>query len=202
VNSITNHYIIDFSSNNNFVQVPAVQGDGNEVRYIEIEMIENGKPFVVDQSDTFISIAGTKPDGTEVWNRCYLTSDGYIKVEITYQMTAVAGRSDYQIVLFSDSKNNQIKSFPFILLVTPAAYSPSYIISSNEFRALAQYTDAAAEAAKAAKKSAENAALSGTVGIFYIDRNNGHLYLNRVDSWRGHFSIINDSNLQVVYEFV
>ena len=41
MNGVTQHYIIDFSSNNNFVQVPAMQGDGNDVRYIEIEMIEN-----------------------------------------------------------------------------------------------------------------------------------------------------------------
>lgn len=197
MNTITNHYIVDFSSNNNFVQIPAVQGDGNETRFVEIEMIENGKPFTVDTSDTYITIAGTKPDGTEVWNKGELTSQGYIRIEITYQMTAVPGRSDYQIVLFSDEKNNQIKSFPFILLVTPATYNPSYIMSSNEFEALVQYTGAAEAAAEAAAASAADAALAGTIGIMNIRSTDGHLIFEKHDQWRGSFRIVDGKNLEV-----
>lgn len=200
MNGVTQHYIIDFSSNNNFVQVPAMQGDGNTVRYIEIEMIENGQPYTVDASDTYITIAGTKPDGTEVWNNCELTEEGYLLVEITYQMTAIPGRSDYNIVLFSDSKNNQIKSFPFILLVTKAAFSPSYIMSSNEFEALAQFTTAAQEAADAAAKSAADAELAGTIGIMNIRSVDGHLLFEKNDHWRGSFRIVDGKNLEVSWE--
>lgn len=200
MNSITNHYIVDFSSNNNFVQVPAMQGDGNETRFIEIEMIENGKPFAIDTSDTYVTIAGTKPDGTEVWNKCEVTSQGYIKVQITYQMTTVPGRSDYQIVLFSDERNNQIKSFPFILLVTAATFSPSYIMSSNEFEALEQYTTAAKDAAVAAAASASDAALAGTIGIMTIRSIDGHLIFEKHDQWKGSFRIVDSKTLEVSWE--
>lgn len=199
MNAVTQNYIIDFSSNNNFVQVPAVQGDGNETRYIDIEMIENGVPYLVNSETDYVTIAGTKPDGKEVWNLCEITSAGKIKVEITYQMTAVVGRSDYEIVIFSKGKNDQIKSFPFILLVTPATFDPGYIISSNEFEALAQFTTAAETAAEAAARSAEDAALAGTICVMHIDRNTGHLICEKVDTWRGNFEIIDDKNLLVYW---
>lgn len=200
MNTITQHYIVDLSSNNNFVQVPAMQGDGNEFRFVTIELIENGKPYVIDQSDCYITIAGTKPDGKEVWNVCEITEEGYVKVEITYQMTTVPGRSIYSIAIFSSSKNNQLKSFPFYLLVTAATYDPGYIISSDEFQALAQYTDAAVRAAEAAEAAARDAELAGTIGVMHIERNTGHLIFDKVDSWRGNFHINGSSNLIVNWE--
>lgn len=200
MNSVIQHYTIDFSSNNNFVQVPAVQGDGNESRYIIIEMIENGVPYVVDKQNDYVTIAGTKPDGTEVWNLCEITDEGNLRVEITYQMTAVVGRSNYQIVIFSKGSNNQLKSFPFILLVTAATFDPGYIISSNEFEALAQFTTAAEAAAEAAAASAADAALAGTICVMHIDRNTGHLICEKVDPWRGSFEIKDDTNLWVHWE--
>ena len=200
MNGLTQHYIIDLSSNNNFVQIPAVQGDGNTTRYVEIELIENGVPYVVDEETTSVTIVGTKPDTKEIWNNCDITPEGYILVEITYQMTTVAGRSDYQIMLFEIGTNNQLKSFPFFLLVTAATFDPAYMISTNEFEALATYTTAAQAAAEAAKKSAEDAALAGTVGIFTINRQDGHVYFEKVDSWRGNFQIIDNTNLFVTWE--
>ena len=200
MNSVTQHYIIDFSSNNNFVQIPAVQGDGNEARYVELELIENGRSYVVSRDDDYVTIAGTKPDGTEVWNMCEITEEGYIKIEITYQMTAVSGRSDYQVVIFSKGTNDQLKSFPFILLVTPATFNPGYIISTNEFEALSQFTTAAQAAAEAAEKSAQDAALAGTICVMHIDRNTGHLICEKVDEWRGRFEIIDNKNLLVTWE--
>lgn len=200
MNAVEQTYIIDFSSNNNFVQVPAVQGDGNESRYINIEMIENGVPYIVNAQEDYVTIAGTKPDGTEIWNMCEITGEGNILVEITYQMTAVAGRSDYQIVVFSKGTNNQLKSFPFILLVTPATFDPGYIISSNEFEALAQFTTAAQTAAEAAEKSAQDAAIAGAMCIMHIDRSTGHLICEKVDQWRGSFEIVNSKNLLVHWE--
>ena len=197
MNAVTQHYIIDFSSNNNFVQVPAVQGDGSETRFIDIEMIENGVPFLVDSNTDYVTIAGTKPDGTEIWNTCEITGAGLIKVEITYQMTTAAGRSDYQIVIFSKNSNKQIKSFPFILLVTAATFDPGYMMSTNEFEALAQFTTASQAAAEAAAKSAEDAALAATICVMHIEKNTGHLICEKVDPWRGSFEIVDHKNLYV-----
>lgn len=136
MDAIIMHYIIDLSSNNNFVQVPAVQGDGNETRYIEIELIENGVPYTVDTDECDITIIGTKPDGNEIWNTCDVTQEGYLLIEVTYQMTAVAGRGIYQVMIFSKGTNSQLKSFPFYMLVTEAAFDPERITSTDEFEVL------------------------------------------------------------------
>lgn len=170
---IYQHYIIDLSSNNNFVQIPVAQGDGNEVRQIEIELIQNSVPYEIDGVDTVITIMGTKPDTKQIVNPCTLTSEGYILVDITSQMSAVPGRGDYQIVLFSKSKNSQLKSFPFIIITTAASFDVGYIVSSDEFQLLSNtlskaetdYTYVITEAKKsadAAKKSESNAKTSET----------------------------------------
>lgn len=132
------HYIIDLSSNNNFVQIPSVQGDGNNVRGFEVELISNNTPYIIDGDDTVISIMGTKPDTHQICNDCELTEEGYILVDITSQMTAVPGRGDYQIVLISKSTNSQLKSFPFIILNTKAVFDANYITSTDEFQLLAK----------------------------------------------------------------
>ena len=132
ITPITQYYTIDLSSNNNFVQIPVVQGDGNNTRFVYINLIQNGLPYTINADATIATIVGTKPDTKEVWNECEIENN-YIKVRITYQMTAVAGRSDYEIMLLEKTTNNSLKSFPFILIVTPASYDTEYMKSSNEF---------------------------------------------------------------------
>lgn len=136
MDGIYQHYIIDMSSNNNFVQVPTVQGDGNGVRGFEVELIQNGIPYQIDADDVIISIMGTKPDTTGIFNECSLTQEGYILVDITSQMSAVMGRGDYEICLMSRSKNSQLKSFPFFIITTPSALDIDYLFSSDEFHTL------------------------------------------------------------------
>ena len=133
MNAVTQHYIVDLSSNNNFFQVPAVQADGNETRYIELELIANNVPYVIDTTTTDVTIIGTKPDKTYIWNYCTVTQEGYVLVEITYQMAAAAGRCNYQIMLLEKGTNNALKTFPFYLIVTPSAYDHDTILSTNEF---------------------------------------------------------------------
>ncbi len=130
------HYIIEMASNNNFVQYSTVQGDGNNVRGFEVELIQNGVPYVIDTDDTIVAITGTKPDGTQIFNECSVTSEGYILVDVTSQMSAVKGKSDYSITLMSRSTNSQLKSFPFHIIVTPAAFDIDYLVSSDEFQLL------------------------------------------------------------------
>lgn len=136
MNGIYQHYIIDLSSNNNFVHIPTVQGDGNNVRGFEVELIENGVQYIVDKNDCMICIMGTKPDTSQIMNDCTVSDEGYILVNITSQMSAVKGRGDYQIVLMNRSTNSQLKSFPFHIFTTPAAFDIDYIVSSDEFQTL------------------------------------------------------------------
>lgn len=136
MNNIYQHYTIDLSSNNNFVQIPTVQGDGNNIRGFEVELIENGVQYKIDKDDCVITIMGTKPDTSQIMNDCTLTTEGYIHVDITSQMSAVKGRGDYQIVMMSRSTNSQLKTFPFHILTTSAAFDIDHIISSDEFQTL------------------------------------------------------------------
>lgn len=133
---IYKHYIIDMSCNNNFVQVPTVQGDGNNVRGFEVELISNNVQYVVDANNTIVSIAGTKPDTKQIFNECQVTEEGYIIVDITSQMSAVPGRGDYSIVLMDKNTNSQLKSFPFYILTTASSFDVDYITSSDEFQLL------------------------------------------------------------------
>lgn len=133
---IYKHYIIDLSCDNNFVQVPTVQGDGNNIRGFEVELIANNVQYVVNPATTLVWIGGTKPDTNPILNECSITSEGYILVDITQQMAAVAGRGDYSIVLTDKDTNSQMKSFPFYILTTASPYSASDIISGSEFGTL------------------------------------------------------------------
>lgn len=134
---IYKHYIIDMSCNNNFVQIPTVQGDGNNVRGFEVELISNNVQYVVDKENTIVAIAGTKPDTKKVLNECQVTEEGYILVDITSQMSAVPGRGDYSIMLMDRKTNSQLKSFPFYILTTES-FNSAELISTNEFQLLVQ----------------------------------------------------------------
>lgn len=168
---IYQEYCIDMSSNNNFVQIPSVQGDGNYVRYVRIMLIENNIQYVIPEG-VGVFIVGTKPDTLTVFNECEVDENGLIVVEITSQMTAVAGRGDYQIMLIDIERNSQLKTFPFNLITTKS-YDAEQITSSNEYQALtkalaemkADYEvyvirceDAAISAASSENNSAESAA--------------------------------------------
>lgn len=159
---VKQHYIVDLSSNNNFLQLSAMQGDGHSVRYAEIELIENGQAYVIDPEEVDISIMGTKPDTKEIWNICELTDEGYILVEITQQMVAVAGRGEYTIMITHKLENRQLKSFPFFLITVKAPFDPSYIESTDEFQRLVAAIDSSRKDAQTAKEAAEAAQISET----------------------------------------
>ena len=119
---ITSHYIIDLSSNNNYVQYQVPQGDGNNSRQIEIELIENGKQYELDKSSMYCIISGDKPDGSKLWDTCDITNEGYILINVTYQMVTVFGRGDYQVMIMEQGSNKQIKSFPFYIVTNSASF--------------------------------------------------------------------------------
>lgn len=135
MNGIYKHYIIDMSCNNNFVQIPTVQGDGNNVRGFEVELIANNVQYVVDKENTIVAISGTKPDTKKVLNECQVTEEGYILVDITSQMSAVPGRGDYSIMLMDRKTNSQLKSFPFYILTTES-FNAAELTSTDEFQLL------------------------------------------------------------------
>ena len=69
--SIIQHYTIDLSSNNNFVQIPVPQGDGQDTRYAELELISNNMSYFdmlkLEGIENFkILIMGSKPDNNQI----------------------------------------------------------------------------------------------------------------------------------------
>lgn len=166
---IYQEYSIDMSSNNNFVQVPSVQGDGNFVRYVRIMLIANNTQYIIPEN-VGVYIIGTKPDTKHIFNTCEIDEDGRVLVEITSQMSAVDGKGDYQIMFVDTQNNSQLKSFPFYLITTKS-YDASAITSSDEYQALTEalaqmqadyehYVTECAASADAAALSEANAATS------------------------------------------
>lgn len=136
--SIIQHYTIDLSSNNNFVQIPVPQGDGQDTRYAELELISANTPYFdmlkLEGIENFkILIMGSKPDNAQIVNDCELSEEGYVLVPITFQMSIVAGKGSYQVVIIDKNRNNQIKSFPLYLIVVESTFDIDTIVSSNEF---------------------------------------------------------------------
>lgn len=156
IKKIYNHYIIDMSGNNNFVQIPVMQGDGNNVRGFEVELISNGTQYTIDKDNTIVSIIGTKPDTCQILNECEVSDEGYILVDITSQMAAIKGRGDYSIVLMDKTSNSQLKSFPFYILTTPAPFDVSEIISGDEFQLLTKTITSAETVTDEAQQEIKN----------------------------------------------
>ena len=136
ITTIEKDYIVDMSSNNNFIQIPSIQGDGNYVRYVKLLLVANNMPYELPEDKVGIYVVGTKPDTKHILNNCEI-EDGKIKFEITSQMAAVEGRGDYQIMIIDTETNSQIKSFPFYLITTKS-YDAGEILSSDEYQALSQ----------------------------------------------------------------
>lgn len=168
---IYQEYCVDMSSNNNFVQIPSVQGDGNYARYVRLMLVENNTQYFVPEG-VGVYVIGTKPDNLSVFNPCEVDENGFVVVEITSQMTAVVGRSEYQIMLVDTATNSQLKTFPFYLITTES-YNAEQIVSSNEFQALTEalakmeadyevYVIRCESAATAAASSENNASTSET----------------------------------------
>ena len=145
ITPITQEYIVDMSSNNNFIQIPAVQGDGNYVRYVLITLIENGIPYNIP-SNIGVYVVGTKPDNQYIFNECEIVSDSVqnrssisnkIKFEITSQMSAASGRGEYQIMFIDLDTNSQIKSFPFYIMTTKS-FNAKEFTSTSEYQAIVE----------------------------------------------------------------
>lgn len=165
MNPIISYITIDLSANNNFDYIRAVQGDSN-TRYVHITLLDKQNPYVLTNIEPVLR--GTKPDGTTIFNKCCVSGNDEIIVELTSQMLAVAGVGKYEIALYSSGQNDEVvASFPFNVYISPACFDPSVVISSNEFTELTEVisnigeikesVEQAQEASNSASQSATNA---------------------------------------------
>lgn len=116
----------------NYVPIYSVQYDYNS-RFYEITILNNSQPL--DLTGIRVIVGGKKPDGKEVFNSCKVldAKKGLIQLELTEQMNAVNGASEYALELFS--ADGMLSSQPFKLIVTRSTISKS-VESSKELGAL------------------------------------------------------------------
>lgn len=131
-------YTIDFASNNNFLFVKGIQGDGYGTRYVDISLFNNGQPYLISSDTVRAVLRGTKPDNKNVFNQCKIIDNNTIRAEITQQMSAVPGKSDYEISIMSLTENRSLTSFPFFIMIYESTFDIGYVVSSDEFGLLVE----------------------------------------------------------------
>lgn len=116
----------------NYTPIYSVQYDYNS-RFYNITILNQSKPL--DLTGLRVVVAGKKPDGEDIFNTCKIldAKKGQIQLELTEQMNAVAGVSEYALELFSS--NGMLSSQPFQLKVTKSAISKD-VTSSSELSEL------------------------------------------------------------------
>ena len=139
IQPIIQSYIVDFASNNNFLFVKGVQGDGYQTRYADITLTNNGQPYELVRESIRVILRGTKPDNKEIFNVCEIIDSNTIRVEITQQMSAIPGKGNYEISIMSTEKNKLLTSFPFFIIISPSSFDVSNLTSTNEFTLNSSY---------------------------------------------------------------
>ena len=136
ISPLIQQYTVDFASNNNFLFVKGIQGDGYGTRYVDISLMNNGQPYTVNSEAVTVAIRGTKPDTSVIFNECEILDNNTIRVEITQQMSAIAGKGNYEISIISNLENRTLTSFPFFIIVSKSSFDIGYVVSSDEFALL------------------------------------------------------------------
>lgn len=129
-------YTVDFAGSNNFLFVKGIQGDGHSTRYVDIALLNDTQPYEINPDAVRVVIRGTKPDQTAVFNECEILNNNTIRVEITQQMSAAAGKGNYEISIMAKEENRTLTSFPFFVMISRASFDIGYVTSSDEFRLL------------------------------------------------------------------
>lgn len=131
IRPINYEYVIDMMSNNNFIQVPVIQGDSDKVRYVKLSFLSQGLRYTIPDDST-VYIVGQKPDGHSVIKECTVENNTVI-FDISAQMSAVPGIGKYSIIFQKDEQ--VLSSFPFQLHTVKSA-DWTKIKSSDDMKAL------------------------------------------------------------------
>lgn len=105
----------------------------NGLRYITVFINDNGKPLNIE--DNTVKVYMWKTDGTSVLNDVkYIdTMNGIIEIEITSQMSAVAGVMPCELVIWDNTKRKMTTSYKFEIEVEKTYFNQTNIISKDEF---------------------------------------------------------------------
>lgn len=92
---------LDFYNNN--IKVINVKQLDTDSRGVKVNCTEHGKKFKLNPLSHSVFVRYKKPDGNDVLNDCYIQDDGSVIFALTQQMTAVAGKSKLDILIFCAS---------------------------------------------------------------------------------------------------
>lgn len=150
---LTQNYTLSLQPGGVPVRVPCVQGD-EDSRTIVFTLTSNGAAFT-PPSGALVTIDGTKPDGKS-FSVSGTVSGGAVSVDLTAQMTILAGEIPCQLTIISKLKI--IGTARFFLCVAPSALPQNPDLSATELSAFTQMKDQViAAAATATQKAAEAA---------------------------------------------
>lgn len=143
--NFTQNLTLDLNANNAYPVVSAKQGDS--ARYLNIYLTKDNIPYHIDESHQFY-FRMRKPDGHGVLNPATVsfvriqdedinTTNSYVKVQLTEQILAVAGRGYADLVEY-DNNGNVLSSVAFIVNVMAAPSIMNEVVSSAEFKELTE----------------------------------------------------------------
>ena len=128
------------------VFVDAKQGDRNS-RYILVSCYSNGSFVSLNPEKHTAFIRYRKKDECISFNKCQITEEGKILVELTQQMLAFPGNCTADLLVMKITKENEdnceSSTMQFYVNVVAMPYDDSNIESTDEFKALSDLMDKA-----------------------------------------------------------
>lgn len=116
-------------------QVQIVAKKNDVARKIYATLMEEGKPYAIE-SGCLAVLMMKKPDGTILFNDCYIVNSGsVIAYDFTEQTTSAEGLCECEIRIY-DTDGNLITSPRFTMIVSENVYEDGQIESTNEFISL------------------------------------------------------------------
>ncbi len=141
LNKIHTRLKVDLYCPSQFTVVNTQQGDENS-RIIEVELLDNGTPYVIPEQVT-ISLQGARPDGFSILEACQHEGN-IITCELSNYVLAVEGKCSVKIVLMDSDM--VLSSVPFSILVGKNPFDENSVIATPQFSILTQAINAANEA--------------------------------------------------------
>ena len=154
------------------LQIHVSQYDSDQ--QLELSLYSSQGTLVVPASDVTAIIRGTKLDGNGISNPCELSfsSDGVpvVTVQLTQQMTAIAGKNAFELVLTAIDLNGdrfELPSATFYLIVQRAAMDYDTVDSDSDIMEIIDVmskADQLIEAASTIEEAAEEIRKGGYIG--------------------------------------
>lgn len=181
VTPIIYDFVADIKNNNNFYIAQTPQGD-SRTRYLDIKVVDNGVPYNFDNISglTFI-ISGTNAGGGTIYNSCFLTNEGNIRVALTSAMLGCSGVGKYKVTIYADDE--VLSLFNFYISVEESAYDVNELTRSSEYTALANLISNASDFNKWIVGQGLPSIDQGNLLDLYLDANTSKVYQKTETEW-------------------